>query len=45
MITILSVSFGVFGQPDFVKTLVSDAPVLALSLVSTFEVDGVDGMF
>jgi hypothetical protein len=40
--TILIVSFGVFGQPDFVKNSVSDFPVLVLFLISTFGAGGFD---
>lgn len=35
------VSFAVFGQPDFVKTLVSDFPVLLLSISSPSGAGGV----
>lgn len=41
--TIIMVSFGVFGQSDFVKTLVSNSPVLALFVISTFGAGGFDG--
>ncbi len=34
--TILTVSFGVFGQPDFERISVSHFPVLVLFLFSTF---------
>ncbi len=37
------VSFGVFGQSDFVKILVSSSPVSALFLISTFGAGGIDG--
>lgn len=33
------VSFGPFGQPDFVKTSVPDFPVVLLFLSSTFDED------
>ena len=36
------VSFAVFGQPDFAKTLVSNSPVLGLLVVSSFGADGFD---
>ena len=40
--TILMVSFGVFGQSDFVRTLVSNSPVLVHFLISTFGAGGFD---
>ncbi len=40
---ILMVSFGVFGQPDFVKNSVSSFSVLELFLISPLGFGGFDG--